>query len=89
MKNNCINCGAPLHSSKCQYCGTEYGDNGFVCSFDRNKCTGTIRFDGKEYQVYLGRVDGNVIHMDAGRDAEGRMHIDKAIVKRKFTLIEV
>lgn len=24
--NNCINCGAPLHSSKCEYCGTVYRD---------------------------------------------------------------
>lgn len=21
---NCKNCGAPLHNSKCEYCGTEY-----------------------------------------------------------------
>lgn len=21
---NCINCGAPLHGGKCEYCGTEY-----------------------------------------------------------------
>lgn len=21
---NCVNCGAPLHSHKCEYCGTEY-----------------------------------------------------------------
>lgn len=24
--NNCINCGAPLHGSKCEYCGTVYRD---------------------------------------------------------------
>lgn len=28
---NCINCGAPLHGNKCEYCGTEYGNN-----FDSN-----------------------------------------------------
>lgn len=22
--SNCKNCGAPLHSNKCEYCGTEY-----------------------------------------------------------------
>lgn len=22
---NCKNCGAPLHGSRCEYCGTEYG----------------------------------------------------------------
>lgn len=21
---NCVNCGAPLHGSACEYCGTEY-----------------------------------------------------------------
>ncbi len=26
MPTNCVNCGAPLTGSKCQYCGTEYGD---------------------------------------------------------------
>lgn len=26
MRTNCVNCGAPLTGSKCQYCGTEYGD---------------------------------------------------------------
>lgn len=24
---NCANCGAPLHGSICEYCGTEYGQN--------------------------------------------------------------
>lgn len=24
---NCINCGAPLHGNKCEYCGTECGNN--------------------------------------------------------------
>lgn len=23
-KLNCVNCGAPLHGDKCEYCGTEY-----------------------------------------------------------------
>lgn len=24
IKPNCVNCGAPLHGCKCEYCGTEY-----------------------------------------------------------------
>lgn len=24
VKSNCVNCGAPLHGCKCEYCGTEY-----------------------------------------------------------------
>lgn len=24
VKPNCVNCGAPLHGCKCEYCGTEY-----------------------------------------------------------------
>ena len=24
MLTNCVNCGAPLHGNKCEYCGTEY-----------------------------------------------------------------
>ena len=27
MLTNCVNCGAPLHGSKCEYCGTEYPEN--------------------------------------------------------------
>lgn len=26
MSTNCVNCGAPLAGSECQYCGTEYAD---------------------------------------------------------------
>lgn len=26
MPTNCVNCGVPFTGSKCQYCGTEYGD---------------------------------------------------------------
>ena len=25
LPTNCKNCGAPLHGSRCDYCGTEYG----------------------------------------------------------------
>ena len=24
LGTNCVNCGAPLHGGKCEYCGTEY-----------------------------------------------------------------
>lgn len=24
LPHNCVNCGAPLHGDKCEYCGTEY-----------------------------------------------------------------
>lgn len=26
-QSNCKNCGAPLHGSRCEYCGTEYGSS--------------------------------------------------------------
>lgn len=87
--NNCINCGAPINGNKCEYCGTEYRNSGFYCEFDDNDCTGTLRFDGKEYQVYLGRVDGNLISMGGGRDITGKMQLVNPIIKRKFTLIEM
>lgn len=87
---NCINCGAPLDGDTCQYCGTRYTENGFVCDMEKDDCTGTIRFDGKTYQVYLGHVEGNMVCGGrTGRDASGRMHIDKPRIKRKFTLIEM
>lgn len=39
---NCKNCGAPLHGTKCEYCGTEYSEDG-------NKAqTITINLDGRQ-----------------------------------------
>ena len=87
---NCVNCGAVLHGRKCEYCGTEYGRSGFVCNLGVNECTGTIRFDGKEYQVYLGNVEGHLLcGGNSGRDMTGKLHIENPRIKRTFTLIEI
>lgn len=88
--NNCINCGAPLGGDTCQYCGTRYTENGFVCDMQKGDCTGTIKFCSKTYQVYLGRAEGNLVcGGNTGRDITGRMRLDNPIIKRKFTLIEI
>lgn len=87
---NCINCGASLNGNRCEYCGTEYGHGCFVCDMSNENYTGTVRFDGKDYQVYLGHVEGHVIcGGKTGRDITGKMHIEKPQIKRTFTLIEV
>lgn len=37
LLTNCKNCGAVLHSNKCEYCGTEYGS---IDSHDNDSLTG-------------------------------------------------
>ena len=87
---NCVNCGAPLSGSKCTYCGTEYNDRGVVCTLSEEDCTGTLCVGGKEYQGYLGNMEGHLIAgPNTGRDLSGRLHIDRGKLKHKFTLIEL
>ena len=81
---NCINCGAVLHSTKCEYCGTEYksvlqtGD-GFSVEFDENKYNGVIRLNGMEYEVYLGDMVIHSVFCDSGRNYEGKLYRDYVI----------
>lgn len=84
---NCINCGAPLHGNKCQYCGTEYNENGFVCRFDKGEIIGSLNINGKEFRVYLSDVEGHTIDLGVCRDKHGRVK-PKMFTKRTFTLIE-
>ena len=86
---NCINCGAPLHGDKCAYCGTEYRNGAFVCDLGKNDFTGKLIVDGKDYSVYLGHVEGNLVSLGGGRDERGIFRRGNTVMKRKFTLIEI
>lgn len=86
---NCVNCGAPLRGQKCDYCGTEYGENGDVrVSFDDS--TGIVKVGGQEYKCYVSQMEIHpLVSANAGRDMSGRMLRDTVRLIHKFTLVEV
>lgn len=86
MITNCINCGAPLQSKKCEYCGTDY--SGKFESQISDEWFGTLTYKGNTYQVYM---DECVVNYECGecyRDFNGVLHRTQGVKKRKFTLIE-
>lgn len=87
---NCVNCGAPIKGNKCEYCGTEYSEDGrFVeAAFGTNDAYGTLRIGDKFYEVYIGSMKAECIDSFAGRTLDGRMHRQPILMKHKFTLIE-
>lgn len=88
---NCINCGAPLHGTKCEYCGTEYGEDGrkIRASFGENDAFGTVQIGNQIYSCYISEMEALVIDgPNAGRTIDGRLHRQPIAMKHKFTLIE-
>lgn len=57
--------------------------------FDEDQYTGTLKVDGKEYQVYIGRMEDGIIFVNGGRTADGTFTGKFLKKKRKFTLIEM
>ena len=88
---NCINCGAPLHGRKCEYCGTEYNENGHIeAVFDPTDGIGEVNIMGNKYRCYVSKMEAAAIcKPDAGRDMSGRMHREVICYKHKFTLVEI
>lgn len=89
MLTNCINCGAPLCGSKCNYCGAEYDGDKIKAEFDRADAQGVLRVGDKEYKVYIGRMEAESAWHNVGRDINGRIRREDVVLKHKFTLIEV
>lgn len=87
MLTNCVNCGAPLHGSKCEYCGTEYNGNNITADFSKDSVFGTLTISGVTYRVYLSETEINN-SIESGRGIDGKLI--KPIMHRthKFTLIE-
>lgn len=86
---NCVNCGAVLRGNKCEYCGTEYDENGIFANFGKDDYIGTIKLGNEEVNVYVGSMESNVVNLISCTTLDGRTYIDKPIMKRKFTLIEI
>ena len=87
---NCINCGAPITGDECPYCGTKYDlrPNPVSATFDENDLTGVLSVGGKEFRVYISRMDAKTVFTSYGRDVLGHVCADRRIV-HTFTLIEI
>ena len=89
MLKNCINCGAPLHGRKCDYCGTEYSDDGGICAiFGDNDMTGEVIIGEKRYHCYLSCVDIQYVGGEAARSIDGTLHRYPGRQRHTFTLVE-
>lgn len=86
---NCINCGAILHGSKCEYCGTEYDNTAIVANFNNSDYGGTLRIGNEEIRVYIDNMESHIIDIEPYMDCDGYLHRSRLKMKRKFTLIEI
>lgn len=86
---NCVNCGAVLHGNKCEYCGTEYNDNGIFANFGANDYMGTMKLGNEEINVYICSMESHIISDDLCMDSQGKFYRNKPMIKRKFTVIEI
>lgn len=86
---NCVNCGAVLHGNKCEYCGTEYNGNSIIANFDKCTHPGVLTIGERQYEVYIGCVEGTVMGPNVSRTPDGRLMRRDCVMKHKFTLIEL
>lgn len=85
---NCINCGAPLHGDKCEYCETEYS-NGVVIRKSQKRDFSVLRMGDEEIPVYIKSEDIlGIIDFEPYMDCNGFLHRSCSKVKRIFTAIE-
>lgn len=85
----CINCGAVLTDRTCRFCGTKYNGGTVEADFEEDQYTGTLKVDGKKYQVCISRMEDCIIFVNGGRTADGTFTGKFLKKKRKFTLIEM
>ena len=85
---NCVNCGAPLQSNVCAYCGTTYENDNVAATFGKDDFKGTLKVGDKEYEVYLAEMEGHYIWGDSYRTMDGKLHRTAGIMKHTFQLIE-
>lgn len=89
MIKNCINCGAPIDSTKtkCPYCDTTYNLNDFTAEIDKD-CRGILNIGGNIYNVYLTEIEieHEMIDVSCLGDTSVRMLPDMA--HRTFTFVE-
>lgn len=88
----CINCGAPIHSNICEYCGTEYElDEKQNCKQKGKQINDFIyelEIDGIKHSFYVGNIQVTPFVHIQRNEKNGRLE-DKGFIKRKITLIEI
>ena len=92
MKNNCINCGAPLKFTddeviKCEYCHTQYNIDPITKQISEYIVEITIL--GKKRKFYIGDLTLNKLCGDAYRNLDGSLHQHLIAEKLKLNLIEM
>ena len=57
------------HRLHAPFCGTKYNGGAAEADFDEDQYTGTLKVDGKEYQVYIGRMEDSIIFRSKGLES--------------------
>ena len=86
----CVNCGAEITGSTCEYCGTHYNkDKGFTVTIGPDS-KGTLRIGDEQYKVYIDKVKGELTkEVSMGRDVTGKMMMMPGRIVRTFILKEL
>lgn len=85
----CTRCGAPLAGNKCEYCGSNQNETGFVAAFEKDRAAGTLTIGGDEYKVYLAEVEVQDVLGAPDIDWDGTWKKPRLGIRRKFVLIEM
>lgn len=86
----CVNCGAEVSGSICEYCGTRYEKGGLLAKFEVGQRNGKLCIGDKEFNVYLSEVEVEASCGTCfGRDIDGRFHYYPDRTLHKFTLQEL
>ena len=75
---NCLNCGAPLNSAKCSYCGTVYDLDQkikFVGQLEDNYVT--LNVYGQDVMFYIGDLEIETICGNVYRSDDGILHTSR------------
>lgn len=85
----CVNCGANVSGSKCEYCGTEYShEKQIMANFSRNEYKGVIKLGDEEIPVYVESVESSP-EIFSYKDNNGCLRTAMGRKNRKWVLCEV
>lgn len=83
----CISCGATMTGGRCEYCGTEYENNGATGTSDSFSVQ--IVLNGESIDCYIGHIETIPVQSSSSRLPDGTMIRSRTHMKRKITLIEI
>lgn len=72
MTTNCKNCGAPLHSTTCEYCGTEYE---WISEINDFKQVIKINIHGRIRKFYIQCISVSPSHVESTRLCDGGHYV--------------